>query len=153
MARKEEKPVLARACRAFVIYGVIYSFVALAMDLPARFESLARLQPMRNLHLLYLFLFVVMGGFLAEHILKNRAWRWLALFLPLSIGMFMAQRSLFPVAWTHARKVYHQSKGVSKTTAPRGTFNHQTAAGPARNCDWRFGYSLVDGSKPEVCCA
>ena len=98
MARKDEKPVLARACRAFVIYGAIYFFVALAMDLPARFESLARLQPMRNLHLLYLFLFVVMGGFLVEHILKNRAWRWLALFLPLSIGMFMAQRSLFPAS-------------------------------------------------------
>ena len=107
MARAQNRPVLARACRAFAIYGSIYFFVALAMDLPERFESLARLQPMRNLHLLYMFLFVCMGGFLGEYILKNRAWRWLALFLPLTIGMFVAQRSLFPasahVEWPRSR--------------------------------------------------
>jgi hypothetical protein len=98
MAQAQQRTVLARACRAFVIYGAIYFLVALAVDLPARFESLARLQPLRSLHLLYMFLFVCMGGFLGEYVLKNRAWRWLALFLPLSIGMFAAQRSLFPAS-------------------------------------------------------
>lgn len=98
MARAQNKTLLARACRAFAIYGAIYLFIALAMDLPSRFERLARLQPMRNLHLLYVFLFVCMGGFLGEYVLKNRAWRWLALFLPLSLGVFLAQRSLFPAS-------------------------------------------------------
>ena len=98
MAQAQHRTVLAHACRAFVIYASIYFFVALAVDLPARFESLARLQPLRSLHLLYMFLFVCMGGFLGEYILKNRAWRWLALFVPLSVGMFAAQRSLFPAS-------------------------------------------------------
>ena len=98
MARARQSTTLARACRAFVIYGAIYFFLALALDLPARFESLARLQPLRSLHLLYMFLFVCLGGFLGEHVLKNRVWRWLALFVPLSIGMFAAQRSLFPAS-------------------------------------------------------
>jgi hypothetical protein len=39
-----------------------------------------------------------MGGFLGEYVLKNRAWRWLALFVPLGIGMFVAQRALFPAS-------------------------------------------------------
>jgi len=96
MAR--QKPLLARACRAFALYGVIYFLVALAVDLPAAFESLARIQPLRCLHLLYMFLFVCGGGFLGEYVLKDRAWRWLVLFVPLSIGMFAAQRSLFPAS-------------------------------------------------------
>jgi hypothetical protein len=98
MAEARQRALMARACRAFVIYGAIYFCVALALDLPARFESLARLQPLRSLHLLYLFLFVCIGGFLGEHVLKDRVWRWLALFVPLSLGMFAAQRSLFPAS-------------------------------------------------------
>ena len=68
------------------------------VDLPARFEALARLQPLRSLHFLYIVMFVVMGGFLAEYALKNRVWRWLLLFVPLSLGMFMGQRALFPAS-------------------------------------------------------
>jgi hypothetical protein len=94
-AQARQMALLARACRAFALYGVLYFVAALALDLPARFESLARLQPLRSLHLLYVFLFVCVGGFLGEFLLKDRAWRWLALFLPLSIGMWAAQRSLF----------------------------------------------------------
>ena len=90
--------LLARACRAFAIYGVIYFLVALAVDLPAQLESLARIQPLRSLHLLYIFLFVCIGGLLGEYVLKNHAWRWLVLFVPMSIGMFAAQRSLFPAS-------------------------------------------------------
>jgi hypothetical protein len=98
IARGRNKILLARACRGFVFYGAIYFLVALVVDLPASFESLARIQPLRSLHLLYMFLFVCVGGFLGEYVLKDRAWRWLVLFVPLSIGMFMAQRSLFPAS-------------------------------------------------------
>lgn len=96
VAKAKQNILLRRACRAFALYGVIYLFVALVVDLPTSFESLARIQPMRSLHLLYVFLFVCVGGFLGEYVLKDRGWRWLALFVPLSVGMFMAQRSLFP---------------------------------------------------------
>jgi hypothetical protein len=86
---------IARVSRAFVLYGLIYLAVAAAFDLPARFETLARLQPLRSLHLLYIVMFVIMGGLLAEFVLKTYAWRWLLLFIPLGLGMFLAQRSMF----------------------------------------------------------
>ncbi|MFZ0731268.1 MAG: hypothetical protein WAM79_02975 [Candidatus Sulfotelmatobacter sp.] len=95
-AKKRQWTLLARACRAFAIYGVIYILVSLAVDLPARFQTLARIQPMRSLHLLYIFLFICIGGFLGEFILKRSAWRWLVLFVPMGVGMFVAQRELFP---------------------------------------------------------
>jgi hypothetical protein len=98
IARARNKILLARACRVFALYGLIYFLVALAVDLPASFESLARIQPLRSLHLLYMFLFVCIGGFLGEYVLKDRPWRWLVLFIPLGVGMFLAQRSLFPAS-------------------------------------------------------
>ena len=98
IARAQHKPLLARACRVFVYYGLIYFVVALAVDLPAGFETLARIQPLRDLHLLYMFLFICLGGFLADSILQDRLWRWLVLFVPLGLGMFLAQRALFPAS-------------------------------------------------------
>ena len=98
MARKRQWRETERLCRALIVYDLIYFVMALAVDLPARFESLARLQPLRSLHLLYMVMFVVMGGLLGEFVLRNHVWRWLALFVPLSAGMFLAQRALFPAS-------------------------------------------------------
>jgi hypothetical protein len=111
IASMQDKPLLARACRAFALYGLIYFFVALIVDLPASLEALARIQPLRSLHLLYMFLFVCIGGFLGEYVMKDRTWRWLALSLPLSIGMFMAQRSLFPAS-AHVEWPEHAPKNA-----------------------------------------
>ncbi len=58
IARERQWPVLERVSRAFVVYGLIFLVAALVVDLPARFESLARLQPLRSLHLLYIVMFV-----------------------------------------------------------------------------------------------
>jgi hypothetical protein len=95
MARGRQWLVLERVSHAFVVYGLIFLAAALVVDLPARFEALARLQPLRSLHLLYIVMFVVIGGFLGEYVLRDRVWRWLLLFVPLSVGMFLAQQSLF----------------------------------------------------------
>jgi hypothetical protein len=43
-------------------------------------------------------MFVMIGGFLGEYVLQNYIWRWLLLFIPLSVGMFLAQRALFPAS-------------------------------------------------------
>jgi hypothetical protein len=98
MARRRQWHTVERVSRAFIIYGLIYLGGAVVVDLPARFEALARLQPLRSLHFLYIVMFVMVGGFLGESVLGERVWRWLVLFVPLSIGMFVAQRALFPAS-------------------------------------------------------
>jgi hypothetical protein len=100
IARRKGWTNAARLCRAFIVYDVIYIAAALVLDLPKRFESLARLQPLRSLHLLYMVMFVMIGGLLGEFVLKNRVWRWLILFVPLGAGMYMAARALFPASPT-----------------------------------------------------
>jgi hypothetical protein len=98
IARKRQWAAVERVSHAGVVYGLCFLVGALVVDLPARFETLARLQPLRSLHLLYMLMFVLIGGFLGEYVLKNRVWRWLLLFVPLSVGMYMGQRSLFPAS-------------------------------------------------------
>jgi hypothetical protein len=95
-ARQQGWCVLERVSRAFVFYGFVFTVAAVIVDLPARLEVLARLQPLRCLHLLYIVLFVTIGGFVGEFILRGSVWRWLLLFVSLGAGMFQAQRSLFP---------------------------------------------------------
>lgn len=96
IARSRNLTNLERVCHAAVVYELVYFAIALIIAIPQRFEALARLQPLRSLLLVYIFMLMAIGGFVAEYILKDRVWRWLLLFLPLCAGMFAAQRQLFP---------------------------------------------------------
>ncbi|GAC1432510.1 MAG: hypothetical protein NVS1B11_08590 [Terriglobales bacterium] len=98
LARAKKLEDLNLLCRALVVYGSVYFIGALIVSIPARFENIARLQPMRSLYLLYILLVLIGGGFLSEYVLKGRIWRWIALFAPLCAGMLIAQRSLFPAS-------------------------------------------------------
>ena len=98
VARARQWRMVERVSRAFIFYGLIYLAGAVMVDFPARFEALARIQPLRSLHFLYIVMFVMIGGFLGEYVLRDRVWRWLVLFVPLGAGMFLAQRALFPAS-------------------------------------------------------
>lgn len=85
---------LAVVCHALIVFQVIFLVLGLAVCMPA-VAGFARVQPMRSLHLLYVFLFVICGGMLAQSVLKDRLWRWMALFIPMCAGMWFAQTQLF----------------------------------------------------------
>jgi hypothetical protein len=96
IARRQKLHCLGLLCRSLIIFEIVYLVIALVITIPPQLANLTELQPMRSLHLLYLFLFVVTGGLLAQFVLKNKIWRWMVLFVPLCAGMFCAQRQSFP---------------------------------------------------------
>jgi hypothetical protein len=96
IARQQELPVLEWLCRALIVFELFFFVAALVTTIPDSFVSLAKFQPMRSLHLLYVLLFIFGGGLLAEWVLKSHVWRWLLLFVPLCGVMWVAQRQLFP---------------------------------------------------------
>jgi hypothetical protein len=98
LARSREMWNVDLLCRAFMLYESICIVAAVILSSVHRFETTARIQPMRSLYLLYIVMILLAGGFAAEYLLKNRVWRWVALFLPLCAGMFYAQRQLFPAS-------------------------------------------------------
>jgi hypothetical protein len=96
MAHRRKLHHLEALSAATALFGALFLVASLAITVPVSLMRFVELQPMRSLHLVYLMLCVVAGGFVAEHLLKTKAWRWIALFVPLSVGMFYAQRQLYP---------------------------------------------------------
>ncbi len=104
-----------------LVSGAMAPFVAVAMlgaiglGISPRFEALTRLQPLRSLALCYMVLIVAGGGLLGQYVLQGRWWRWLVLFIPLSLGMCFAQRQVFPASahvewpWSQPRNQWAQA--------------------------------------------
>jgi hypothetical protein len=98
IARRRAQPMLGRVVTRLAAYGVFQLVVALMIALPPVLERLRPLQPMRYLHLLYVLLLLLGGCFVGENFLRHHRWRWVALFVPVALGMFLAQRALYPAS-------------------------------------------------------
>ena len=96
VAEKQHLPELGLLCRTLMVFEVLFFVVALVITIPASLANFAELQPMRSLHLVYVLLFVLAGGLLAQSCLRAHWWRWLLLFVPLCLAMWFSQRQLFP---------------------------------------------------------
>ena len=90
------RAAVALLCRAIMVYEIVYFVLTLAITIPPRLLSLVRYQPMRSLQIAYVVLFLLVGCLAGKFLLRNRVWRWVALFVPFCLGMFYAQRQLFP---------------------------------------------------------
>jgi hypothetical protein len=96
LGRKNGSPVLAHLASRLAWFGVFQLIVAFAIMLPSSLDRLKPFQPMRFLHLLYFFFVLLAGGLIGQKFLRRHTYRWLILFLPLSLGMYWAQRQTFP---------------------------------------------------------
>jgi hypothetical protein len=94
-ARRADRPIMARLAGCTAVFAAFQLAAACVVLLTPALIRLTPMQPMRYLHLVYIFMALLGGGLIGEKILRNHLWRWVALFLPLALGMFIAQRSLF----------------------------------------------------------
>jgi hypothetical protein len=114
-ARKRGMKNLELVSRAMVPFVLVASVAAIVLSSSPRLEALARLQPLRCMALCYMVLVVAGGGLLGQHVLQSSLWRWIALFVPLSFGMYFAQRQLFPASqhiewpWAQPRNPWAQA--------------------------------------------
>jgi hypothetical protein len=90
------KPAFRSLLRALLPFGLLFTVAGLTLTASSRLDNLTRLQPMRAFHLVYLLFFVFLGGLLGEHVLRQKTWRWIAMFLPLAVGMWLVQHSAYP---------------------------------------------------------
>jgi hypothetical protein len=98
-------PAFRLLARSLPPFASIFTLAGILLLHP-RLENFTRLQPMRSLHLLYVVFFLLLGGLLGEYALRRSLWRWLALFVPLAVSMWLLQRSVYPasahVEWSEA---------------------------------------------------
>ncbi len=94
-ARRADRPAMARLAECAAFFAAFQLAAACAVLLTPAFIRLTPMQPMRYLHLVYILMALLGGGLIGEKLLRGHVWRWVALFLPLALGMFIAQRALF----------------------------------------------------------
>jgi hypothetical protein len=95
LGRRDGLKVFQRISWRLVAFGSFFFILAVVLTIPTRFERAVSFQPMRFLHLVYLLLFMLAGGLIGKRILRDSPMRWLILFVPLCVLMFLAQRQQF----------------------------------------------------------
>ncbi len=96
---RQERPGsvnIQRLATRTAIYSTFQLAVAMAVMLPPALERLRPTEPMRYLHLHYVVSILLGGCFLGERLLQRKPWRWAVAFIPVALGMFLAQRALYP---------------------------------------------------------
>ena len=82
-----------------VVVGLTSIVIALAF---AREQShshlVAALQPLRPFLLIYLCMFLILGGVFGRTILKRSAWRWILLFGGTGVGLAVVQHQTYPAS-------------------------------------------------------
>ena len=91
-------PAFRELAGSLIPFGLLFTAAAVILTIPQRLEVYTRLQPMRSFHLLYVIFFVLLGGLIGEYGIKTSVWRWMALFVPLSVAMVLVQESTFPAS-------------------------------------------------------
>lgn len=92
---KAASTTVAKTSRVLVILGGISTVFFLLFSTSHRFDNFTRLQPMRSFHIIYLLMFLMLGGLMGEYVLQSKPWRWIVLFLPIALGMFALDRSAY----------------------------------------------------------
>jgi len=96
LGRRNSMPMLERVCTRFVLSTSVGVLAAVISTSCFPSQTWERLEPMRILHLTYVLFVLISGALIGKYILRKQWIRWLALFLPISLGMFYAQRQEFP---------------------------------------------------------
>ncbi len=95
VARRQGNKMLASFSSAILFYSVFQQILAMTILSPAAPVGFSTLEPMRYLHLVYVFLSLIGGAYLGKYLLKTQVWRWAVFLVVSNGGMFFAQRQLF----------------------------------------------------------
>jgi hypothetical protein len=100
-------PALRRLCAAAVPFGLFSTAVFLVLSATPALENFVRLQPMRSFHLIYILMFLLLGGLAGEYLPRSRFWILPVCLLVVSAGMFGLERTTYPdsphIEWPWAK--------------------------------------------------
>ena len=89
-------PAFHRLCRAMIPFGLVSIAAFLLLSFNSDLVTFVRLQPMRTFDVIYILLFILLGGLVGEYVLQERIWRWAMLFGSLTVGMVAVNLSMYP---------------------------------------------------------
>ena len=95
IAGKHGETLLARFALAVFLFGVFHELLAVIVWETPVLVRLEPMQPMRFLHLVYLFMALIGGSLIGKFLLRASVGRWAAFLLLFNAGMFASQRYQF----------------------------------------------------------
>ncbi len=95
LGEQYDEPRAAEAARRILFSGLAGVAAAILLTTVPRFERLARLEPMRTLHFVYVFWILLAGGWVGRLLLRDRALRWAGYLGALALVFFLADRIPF----------------------------------------------------------
>ena len=95
-AGRRGETLLRRFTSALLLYGIFQQALAMILLAPSALIRVTPLQPMRYLHLEYVFLVLIGGCLLGRHVLQGSFWRWAVFLMAVNGGMLLSQRLMFP---------------------------------------------------------
>lgn len=114
---------------AIVIYSCVCQIAALVIAGSYRMAAFRALEPMRYLHLVYVFLVLMGGAYLGQHVLRSSTWRWVLFVIAVTFPMYATQRQLFAatehIEWPghHSANSWSQSfDWIRENTPPNAYF-------------------------------
>jgi hypothetical protein len=87
---------MARFALGVLLYSAFHQALAMGVLATPALVRGTPLQPMRYLHLVYVFMVLIAGGLAGRHVLDLKLWRWALFLVAANGGMFAAQRALLP---------------------------------------------------------
>jgi hypothetical protein len=132
-AQRTGRTLLARFALSVALFGVFQQMVSIVVLATPQLVRLTPMQPMRYLHLVYLFTVICAGCLAAEFLLKRSLWRWVLFVAATGIGMFIPQRLLYPATphlempWTQPASPWLQAFAWIRENTPEDAY---FAAGP-----------------------
>jgi uncharacterized protein with PQ loop repeat len=124
IARRKQMESLEFVSLRVAGFAIFQFVVAALMTIPAATRQLSSLQPMRWLHIFYFLFLLIAGGLAGQFLLKEKRWRWLALFVPLAATMFWVQHDSFRHSshidwpWRVPRNAWAQAFAWSDANTP-----------------------------------
>jgi hypothetical protein len=94
-AARRDESMLARFGLALVLFGAFQQALAMILLAPPALIRIRPLQPMRYLHIEFVFLVLIAGGLIGRHFLGHAVWRWILFLAAANGGMFISQRVMF----------------------------------------------------------
>ena len=93
-AKRSGNGTVARLGLRTALFGFLFLLGGVVVCLPGLMRF-APTQPLRSLHLVYYVMLLLGGGLLGQYVLRDRAWRWIVLYLPLCVSLYIPERVLF----------------------------------------------------------
>ena len=119
---RHRTPILTRATLTLALISLTVG--ALFARVHLQTHLVARLQPLRAYHLIYILMILLLGAWLGETILRTNPWRWAVLLLTLPPIMFYVQRQAYPASphlelpWTLPTNPYVQAFHWARANTP-----------------------------------